>query len=497
MRLHKTRIALVLGLAAFFLPARAQYITQLGLSNYGPVHSLYVNPSFSAYTPYSWQINLAGLWANANNNYLTLRLPYSAYRIPNNIPAQYQSESGNPVFSNLWLYERLNGRNKNASVASSVYGPSATFKIKSWSVGLLTSAHADIRASHVPENLAHAIYRGFDSAQGAFSLFNPISQGGSNSIGEFTVNANSRITAGINVAKAIKLGWNRQLLVGATVKKVWGMPGFYLHNSGLVVNTVNQDSLVFQPGNIMLVSYGNQVGKGWGTDIGATYIFNKKDFRRNGNYASTRTKYFCKLGFAIMDIGRIKYTDATFNEVAITQPTGFRIDQSYKGSVAGNSNYQALADSFLGKFVTYQQHTGNFYVGLPTRLVGSADFQVRKNFFIGTVVTQSLRRNLSQNSRYQSFAMVSPRWEYKFFEFSLPMMLQYDYRSFRMGASARIGPLYVGTNSLASFLYTRGVRDADIFIGIAFSNLSGFGFKKMARDKRMRNAKGREGCGIF
>ena len=93
--------------------------------------------------------------------------------------------------------------------------------------------------------------------------------------------------------------------------------------------------------------------------------------------------------------------------------------------------------------------------------------------------------------RYQSYLMVSPRWEYRFFEFSLPLALEYDYRSLRMGTSLRFGPLYLGTNSLMNFINTQNVKDADFFIGIAFGNLEAFSFGKQARKKISHLLKGK------
>ncbi len=471
-----------------FSRAEAQYITQLGVSNYGPVHSYYVNPSFNAYSSFKWQVNLAGLWANVNNNYLTMRLPYSAYKLPKNVPAQYLSESGNPIFNKSWLSENLNGRPKHVSVASDIYGPSASVKIKTWSVGIISNASAGARISAMPENFAHAIFKEFDSSQGAYTKFMTYDQGGINSLNKFTINGNSRISAGLNVSKSIDLDWNRKLLLGVTVKKVWGLPGFHMHNTGMSVRSVTQDSLVFEPTKLLLVTYGdNSIGKGWGTDIGATYVFNKKDFKRHGDYSKNQTRYYCKLGLAIMDIGKVNYKNALFNEVSITQPTGIKLDGTYSDSIPNSGNYQAMADSFMNGFTSHRSYTGNYSVGLPTRLVLSADFQLRRKIFVSAVATQSLRNKLSRHARYQSFLMVSPRYESRFFEFSLPVLLEYDYRAVRVGASARIGPIYVGTNSLASFLFTRELRDADIFVGIAFGNLSDFSFRKLARKKNKRN----------
>ena len=73
--------------------------------------------------------------------------------------------------------------------------------------------------------------------------------------------------------------------------------------------------------------------------------------------------------------------------------------------------------------------------------------------------------------------MVAPRIEYRYFEVSLPAYLTYDYRAFRMGIAFRVGPLYFGSNSIYSFINTKNVRDADVFIGIAFGNNPNFNLK--------------------
>lgn len=476
-------------LASFSL--RGQNITPMAVSNYGRVHSVYLNPSLSAYSAYNWQVNLAGVWGNVNNNYLTLRLPYSAYRLTGRVPMVYRDENGDPRFDKTWLHETINGRPKHASVSSDVYGPSVSFKVKQWSLGFVSSAHGNVRASRLPENLAHAIFKEFDSAQGAFSQFNAT---GSNTIDKFSVVGNSRVAAGINIARAIALDWNRNLLLGVTVKRNWGMPGFYLHNSGMQMDMVRSDSMVLQPASIQMVTYGNSVGKGWGVDLGATYVFHKKATKRQGGYSKNQTRYFGKFGFSIMDIGSIRYNAAEFHEVQIQSVSGINVDRGFRDYAAGNTNYQALADTFLNRFADVKNYTGSYKVGLPTRLVLSADFQLKKNFFVSGVITQSLRRKLSPNSRYQSALMVAPRWEYRFFEFSMPVLLQYDYRALRIGSSLRVGPVYIGSNSVASFLYTRGVKDADIFIGIAFSDLSDFSFRKSFRKWKDEKVRSMQGC---
>lgn len=476
MGIHKSHIIAVILNVGLATQVAAQYHTQVGLGNYGAVHSFYINPSLSAYSVYNWQLHLAGGWANVNNNYLSLQTPYSLYRLPNNVPKAYQTESGNPRFDKNWLRERINGRDKMAALGADAYGPALTLKLKDWHLGFLTEGSVNVRMNDVPEPLAHAVFKELDSAQGAFSLFNP---SGNNAIGPFSATGNSRAALGFNVSRSFKLDWNRQVLGGITIKKVWGFQGFHMSSTGISTQQINQDSVLVSPTNIQMMEYGSQPGHGWGFDVGATYIFHKKDFKRHGEYAKKHTRYFAKLGFSIMDIGSVKYTDATYRTVDVNTSTGINLSQAYTGT----SNYQQALDSFMRTFGTYTVTNGDAVIGLPTRVVVSADMQVQKFVYVSAVVSQSLRSKRSEHARYQSFMMVSPRYERRFFEFSLPLLLEYDYRSLRMGASLRFGPLYIGTNSLMSFVNTRKMNDADIFAGIVLSNLSEFSFRKQARSR--------------
>jgi len=122
---------------------------------------------------------------------------------------------------------------------------------------------------------------------------------------------------------------------------------------------------------------------------------------------------------------------------------------------------------------TLEAKRGELMVGLPTRLVFSVDYMLKKQFFINTQWVQSLRSRYSIHARYQSFLMVAPRYETPFFEVSMPLALEYDYRSFRAGAMVRVGWFYIGTNSLVSLLNTKHVRDADLYLGVSISALTG------------------------
>ena len=106
------------------LGINAQNFAPIAVGKYAGVHAAKINPSLTAYTPYQWHVNIVGVWGNVNNNYVNLKLPYSAYRAAfNKVPVQYQTINGNPRFDSSFLVEDFNRKRKFAGVGAIAYLP--------------------------------------------------------------------------------------------------------------------------------------------------------------------------------------------------------------------------------------------------------------------------------------------------------------------------------------------------------------------------------------
>jgi hypothetical protein len=490
LSLHRSFAVAALLLFATF--AHAQHIAAISVSNYAGINSVHLNPALNGYSKYNWHINLVGAWANANNNYLTLKLPYSAYRLlRDDVPYVYLTENGNPEFREEWLKENTSSNRKHMNASASVFGPSFMVKVKSWTLGMVSSAHAFGRANGVSRNLAHAAFMGFDTARGAFTYFDK-----DRTIQPFTVSANSYAALGGTAAKSIKLKWNQELIAGVTLKKIWGFGGSYFQTGPLSVTYADEDSIAWSAADMKFSDYSSNRGKGMGADLGLVYVYHDKEFRQGGGYKDKHPWYKYKLGISVLDIGRIKYPDAFQARIANTEPSGIRYsngDQSQSDPQGASGNYMSsLFERMPGYYTTTVTET----IGLPTRLALTADHQFSRYHFISAQVVQSLRSRQSVHMRQASYAMIAPRYERKYFEFSLPVLLEYDYSALRVGASMRLGPLYLGTNSLMSFLYTRHIKDADFYIGITISDITGWKFSSLWKRYRFEDDKDKERKGV-
>jgi hypothetical protein len=66
---------------------------------------------------------------------------------------------------------------------------------------------------------------------------------------------------------------------------------------------------------------------------------------------------------------------------------------------------------------------------------------------------------------------VVPRYEQRWFSFSLPIVLN-DWRSLRMGVAARLGFLYLGTDNVGSFFKKEKLTGGDFYAGLKINAFS-------------------------
>jgi hypothetical protein len=470
-------ISRLIGLMVFVISAQlqAQHYGPLGHGYYAGIHAARVNPALTAYSAYDIHFNIIGGWVNANNSYLKLSLPYSAYKfIDNGMAPQYKTENGNPTFDTSWIKERINGNNKFLAAGAQVYGPSVMLKFKGVTVGLLTDVNVSARASGISEPLAHAILKDMSINRNAYQYFNFDANNTNKTytIPKATVSVNSWVSTGINVSYAIPQIWKKQLLIGITAKRVWGIGGGYAQVGEMNFTQPTREKIILDQTSIKYGTYTGS-GSGSGVDLGLGWVYHKPDYKQNGYYRSHHKQYIYKFGLSVMDIGAIRYRKAETRQILNAAPQVWDMQNERDRFLTMDYSINGLDNILKTELSTLEANKGELMVGLPTRLVFSVDYMLKKQFFINTQWVQSLRSRYSIHARYQSFLMVAPRYETPFFEVSLPLALEYDYRSFRAGAMVRVGWFYIGTNSLMSLLNTKQVRDADLYLGVAISALTG------------------------
>ncbi|MEY3983953.1 MAG: hypothetical protein RL160_1512 [Bacteroidota bacterium] len=475
--------------------AQAQHFTGVLVGKYSGILGAGVNPALTAASPYIWHVNLVGVWGNVHNDYLKLRMPYPVYRfIGNRIPAPYVDEKGNPTWSNSWLKERLNGNPKNVGIGAMVKGPSVLVKVdKNWKLGVVSDATALGRVSGVYEPLAHALRNELDTAKGAYDLFDLRRRSNTETISRLTVHGMGYAAAGIHASRRIKLKWGNYLDAGINLKKVWGLGGFAFASQALKITKVNDDSVQLDGTDMRYYEF-NSNGRGEALELGVLYTLQKPEFRQPGGYKYRHPDYLLRAGLALMDVGRIRYNNVAYTQWLNTSTVGWNLkaaEDRYKNQQPGLD----LAEQVFRDLPGMQQGRSNIAVGLPTRLVLHADYQYTRDFFLQAQVVQSLRGRHSMSMRHPSYMMLAPRYTRSWLEVSTPLFLEYDYKQFRAALALRVGPVYLGTNSLFSMLSGKRMRDADFYIGIAFGNLPGSRFSRASKEAEDKQIRVKKECG--
>jgi hypothetical protein len=473
LRAKRYHIFLLLSLAFAATRVHAQHFAPIAVGKYSGVHAAKVNPALTANSPYKWHVNIVGAWANVNNNYINLQLPYSAYHaIFGTMPEQYKTVNGNPRFDSAFLYEDLNRKRKFAGVGAMAYLPSVLIQYKKLHLGWLNDAVVLGRATGVNEPLAYALRRELSYNKRAFNYF-ILDKNNNYNLDRGAANVNAYVSSGINISYSQDLPWKQKMMFGATVKKIWGLGGAYFKWDDMQINKVRQNVLQFDQTNIHYALYQGR-GRGSAIDLGWGMIYHKPDYKQNGDYLKKHKQYKYKFGLSLLDLGSVRYDDVKATDIVnatstIWDATGFR-DQFI--GVDPTPSITPLNNIFKD-MSGYTTDTRSENIGLPTRFIASVDYQYSKRVFINYQVMQSLRGRFTQHMRYQSYAMIAPRYEKEKWEVSVPILLEYDYRSLRAGFSLRAGCFYIGSNSALNFLYTRNVRDADIYLGFTISQLKG------------------------
>jgi hypothetical protein len=459
-----------LGVSA--VTASAQHFAPIAVGNYSGIHAAKINPALTAITPYKWQVNIIGAWANVNNNYINLQLPYSAYHgIFNTMPDQYKTANGNPRFDSAFLYEDLNRKRKFAGVGAMAYLPSVLFQYKKLHIGWLNDVVGLGRVTGVNEPLAHAAFQE-NAWYRRFNYF-ILDKNNNYNLDRSSASVNAYVSSGINVSYSQNLPWKQKMMFGASLKKIWGLGGAYFKWDDMQIHKVRQDVIEFNKTNIHYALYQSR-GHGTAMDLGWGMVYHKPDYKQNGDYLKKHKQYRYKFGLSLLDLGSVRYdkvqaTDIVNANTTVWDATNFRDNFIAVDTIISVTHLNSAFKNISG-FST-DIRTEN--IGLPTRFIASVDYQYSKRVFINYQVMQSLRGRFSQHMRYQSYAMIAPRYEKQKWEVSVPILLEYDYRSLRAGFALRAGCFYIGSNSAINFLYTRKVRDADIYFGFTISQLKG------------------------
>jgi len=199
----------------------------------------------------------------------------------------------------------------------------------------------------------------------------------------------------------------------------------------------------------------DELTPGFGMDLGFVYEYRPRSTNYSPGNQNERAinKYKFKVGMALLDFGSIKYKAVEQSEYdlnASVDTGGF------------DSGFEEKLDENYSKSTVL----GDVTAVLPTSLRINIDYSFTKNIFASINYTQSLNpQNGHYNNNTLNLITVAPRFESKYISLYTPINYS-NLGGITFGAGLRAGPLFVGSGTLFSTLFSKKPDLANVYLGL-------------------------------
>lgn len=251
---------------------------------------------------------------------------------------------------------------------------------------------------------------------------------------------------------------------GITVKYIMAGVNGYINGNNLSVAFTKNDadpslSQYTSTGTLKTAaSYDYENGKdpkfdmtsaGVGVDLGFTYEYRTNCHTCMGN------RYKFKAAASITDIGKINYKDLVENTYNLT------------GSISQNDIDDAddIFEFFDANYTKTASRKG-VKANLPTALHINLDWNIDQKFYLNLSTDFSLvdAKKINGTSIANSVTF-TPRYETRQFSFYIPVTYM-EYSSTQVGTGFRAGPLFIGSGSLISNLFSNKSKASNLYVGL-------------------------------
>lgn len=474
---------LIMGLLLVPFLLNAQFQTGWRTDDYAGINSAFVNPALPARTPYGWDINLgeASIFLAQNYAYLgqtsipqLLRLRDQEVRFVTleGLPSDFDLDDNNIA------YDYIQDDRYFGQQLTSIMGPSFSVRVAPQTrVGIFTRWQTLGGTRGLEEDVGYYRWRSIPNNQ-VFTL------------DKFRLSGAAWLEAGLNITQGIYTN-SGVLHIGVSLRRLWGQrAAYFVSQQDFGISKypnqvgVEGSDFAFEAGftnNISNDDFTNTPGRGWGADLGILYQLDLGDgFNR------------WEFGLAVLDIGGLKFTDSERHRFS-SDDLAATLTDNYEGLDAEQSIPQAaaqLSEDIFGS-ESASRFDDEFAIALPTTISAQATYRftewakVEANLIAGISPAEvSLTRN--------TLIALTPRIDRHWWSIGMPVSL-YAMNDLRLGLAARLGPVFIGTDQLGSFLKSDQLTGGDFYVGVKLHPL-GLNRNGGKNGKRRggRRGKGRE-----
>ncbi|MEZ5002719.1 MAG: DUF5723 family protein [Chitinophagales bacterium] len=457
----KKLLAILLVIISF--GSQAQSFLGVHSSNYDPLKSGMFNPASPATTLMKWEVSLLGFDIHAAQNYLKL--------------TGGMKEWVNDFDQDTHVQENLNGADKTGNVTVDI--PSIGFVFNNKKVGAISISNRTrviVDAQGIKEEFISSMY---NDANNIYNWANEIND--------------SKLSLNAHAFSEISLGYSRYVLskdrhalsAGATFKLL--IPGFSGKVNGDVDIMIDEDAETANFGTTHISAISSdelnyiddedfnkkfKIG-GFGVDLGAVYEWKTgqgttKVVGKNKNRVKIQPDYFLKAGFAVLDIGKVKYQHSMYSREFFGDGTTVAL-----ADITQDDSTFVDFDDVLNAVGSYNEFTGGFKSKLPTALSLFVDAKLTRGIYVNAsaLINMGKFSDGTPKARSQSIFSLTPRFELPQVGIQLPMAYNVV-NGFEMGASVRFSNFIIGSSNIFSYLWDRETSSFDVQFAMAFGGVN-------------------------
>jgi hypothetical protein len=213
----------------------------------------------------------------------------------------------------------------------------------------------------------------------------------------------------------------------------------------------------------------------FGFDAGIVYEFrgnidrlskiSKDDHKAYLSDRRDANKYMIRLGVSLLDAGMFQFSKSEFSNNFSANISNWRVRDANYGSVTE-------FDTALNNRVTpFPNDPRNYMVHLPTALSVQLDLRFVRGLYLNFMAYRPIKMRRDEGYRFNNYGFysITPRWEGRHFGVYIPYTFSSDignYKNNLLGASIRLGPLFLGSSNLGTMIFNRNLRAADVYAGL-------------------------------
>lgn len=459
----KTHIQALLFAVLIYYQCPAQEMLGISNSNFAGQMGIYLNPSSIALAPYKYEIHALSLDAFTDNNYVYLKQNSAVIR---------RTISGEGIGKDRIL-DYYDKKKKRGYAGGHLTGPAFIMVKPKYSWGAHLAWRSANSGTDVPYHLAKFFYEGFS----------------------YSPQHNIRYTAGpwrSAAAGWIEMGGTYARLLSASNQNenVWkgGISGTFNFGSyGIYINSKKIDYIV--PASDLLivnnwdVEYGHTVPndreeiiremfkiKGFGTrgSLGITFI---KNLNRAAydcyEAADGLKKYHYRIGFSLMDVGYYKNTAKGTRKLVINNKSAYWPGIDTVKFLSWFYIDTITSNRFLGRPYASTVEK-EFVMYTPAAASIQFDYCLAPRWYLNATVVHPVPFHYKVPRRPAQIA-ITPRYEKRKFEFSMPVIL-FEFKNPTIGLAFRKGIFVAGTDRLPFFTGVFNSTGFDFFMGIKWQS---------------------------